>query len=40
MISLKGQFLVAMPGMGDERFHETVVYIVGHGDEGGHARPD
>lgn len=34
MISLKGQFLVAMPGMGDERFHETVVYIVGHGDEG------
>lgn len=34
MISLKGQFLVAMPGMGDERFHETVVYVVGHGDEG------
>ena len=34
MISLKGQFLVAMPGMGDERFHETVIYIVGHGDEG------
>jgi putative transcriptional regulator len=34
MISLKGQFLVAMPGMGDERFRETVIYIVGHGDEG------
>jgi putative transcriptional regulator len=34
MISLKGQFLVAMPGMGDERFHETVIYVVGHGDEG------
>lgn len=34
MISLKGQFLVAMPGMGDERFHETVIYIVGHGEEG------
>ena len=34
MISLKGQFLVAMPGMGDERFHESVIYIVGHGDEG------
>jgi putative transcriptional regulator len=34
MESLRGQFLVAMPGMGDERFHETVVYIVGHGDEG------
>ena len=24
MESLKGQFLVAMPGMGDERFHDTV----------------
>jgi putative transcriptional regulator len=34
MISLKGQFLVAMPGMGDERFHEAVVYIVGHTEEG------
>ena len=34
MISLKGQFLVAMPGMGDERFHEAVIYLVGHGDEG------
>jgi putative transcriptional regulator len=34
MISLRGQFLVAMPGMGDERFRETVIYIVGHGDEG------
>lgn len=34
MESLRGQFLVAMPGMGDERFHETVIYIVGHGDEG------
>jgi putative transcriptional regulator len=34
MISLRGQFLVAMPGMGDERFHESVIYIVGHGDEG------
>jgi putative transcriptional regulator len=34
MISLKGHFLVAMPGMGDERFHESVIYIVGHGDEG------
>ncbi|MEO8758141.1 MAG: YqgE/AlgH family protein [Devosia sp.] len=34
MISLKGQFLVAMPGMGDERFHESVIYVVGHGDEG------
>ena len=34
MISLRGQFLVAMPGMGDERFRETVIYVVGHGDEG------
>jgi putative transcriptional regulator len=34
MESLKGQFLVAMPAMGDERFHESVIYVVGHGDEG------
>lgn len=34
MISLKGQFLVAMPEMGDERFHEAVIYMVGHTDEG------
>ncbi|HVY51288.1 MAG TPA: YqgE/AlgH family protein [Devosia sp.] len=34
MISLRGQFLVAMPGMGDERFREAVIYIVGHTDEG------
>jgi putative transcriptional regulator len=34
MESLKGQFLVAMPAMGDERFRESVIYIVGHGDEG------
>lgn len=34
MESLRGQFLVAMPGMGDDRFHETVVYLVGHGEEG------
>jgi putative transcriptional regulator len=34
MMSLKGQFLVAMPGMGDEHFHEAVIYLVGHGDEG------
>ena len=32
--SLKGQFLVAMPGMGDERFRESVVYLVGHNEEG------
>lgn len=34
MMSLKGQFLVAMPGMGDERFQDAVIYLVGHGDEG------
>ena len=34
MESLKGQFLVAMPEMGDDRFRESVVYLVGHGDEG------
>jgi putative transcriptional regulator len=34
MLSLKGQFLVAMPDMGDERFRDTVIYLVGHGDEG------
>ena len=34
MDTLRGQFLVAMPGMGDERFRDTVIYIVGHGDEG------
>jgi putative transcriptional regulator len=34
MMSLRGQFLVAMPGMGDERFHDSVVYLVGHSEEG------
>ncbi len=34
MDSLRGQFLVAMPEMGDERFRETVIYLVGHGEEG------
>ena len=34
MDTLKGQFLVAMPDMGDERFRESVVYLVGHSDEG------
>jgi putative transcriptional regulator len=34
MLSLKGQFLVAMPEMGDDRFSDTVIYIVGHGEEG------
>lgn len=34
MDSLKGQFLVAMPEMGDDRFRDTVIYVVGHGDDG------
>lgn len=34
MQSLKGQFLVAMPEMGDDRFRDSVIYLVGHGDEG------
>jgi len=34
MTSLKGQFLIAMPGMMDERFHDAVVYLVAHGEEG------
>lgn len=34
MNSLEGQFLVAMPGMEDERFAGSVILLVGHGDEG------
>ncbi len=32
--SLDGQFLVAMPGMLDERFSRTVIYICSHGPDG------
>lgn len=31
---LNGQFLLAMPGMSDERFARTVIYICAHSDEG------
>lgn len=34
MNSLEGQFLVAMPDMSDERFAESVILLVGHGEEG------
>lgn len=34
MISLEGQFLVAMPDMADERFAQSVILVVGHGSEG------
>lgn len=32
--SLTGQFLVAMPGMEDERFTETVIYMCAHSEDG------
>jgi putative transcriptional regulator len=32
--SLEGQFLLAMPGMRDERFHRSVIYMCAHSDEG------
>lgn len=32
--TLAGQFLVAMPGMEDERFTDTVIYLCAHSDEG------
>ena len=31
---LDGQLLVAMPGMGDERFARTVIYVCAHSSEG------
>jgi putative transcriptional regulator len=34
MPSLQGHFLIAMPGMGDPNFHETVAYICKHDEEG------
>ncbi|NMA98951.1 MAG: YqgE/AlgH family protein [Phyllobacteriaceae bacterium] len=34
MNTLEGQFLIAMPDMPDERFAESVILVVGHGQEG------
>lgn len=34
MDTLKGHFLIATPDMSDERFTETVIYLVAHGEEG------
>ena len=34
MISFEGQFLIAMPDMDDDRFAESVILLVGHGEEG------
>ena len=31
---LTGRFLLAMPGMQDERFQKTVIYMCAHGPEG------
>ncbi|MCG6859575.1 MAG: YqgE/AlgH family protein [Salaquimonas sp.] len=32
--SLEGQFLIAMPSMGDPRFERTVIYLCAHSQEG------
>ncbi len=32
--SLKGQLLVATPEMGDDRFYETIIYLVSHNESG------
>ncbi|MEZ5871888.1 MAG: YqgE/AlgH family protein [Nitratireductor sp.] len=34
METLEGQFLIAMPNMGDQRFERTVVYMCSHSQEG------
>ncbi len=34
MDTLKGQFLIAMPDMVDERFADTVVYLIAHSEDG------
>lgn len=34
MNSLEGQFLIAMPEMGDEHFVDSVILLIGHGEEG------
>jgi putative transcriptional regulator len=31
---LEGRFLIAMPGIGDQRFHRSVIFICAHSDEG------
>jgi len=33
-LSLEGQFLIAMPGMGDQRFEKSVIFICAHSEEG------
>lgn len=31
---LEGKFIIAMPGMGDQRFEQSVIYICAHSDDG------
>ena len=33
-LSLEGQFLIAMPGMGDKRFARSVIYVCAHTESG------
>ena len=33
-IDLAGQFLIAMPGMGDPRFERSVIYMLAHDNDG------
>ena len=32
--TLSGQFLIAMPGMGDPRFDKSLIFLCDHNDEG------
>lgn len=34
-VNLAGKLLIAMPGMADPRFAQTVIYMCAHGDDGG-----
>lgn len=34
VMNMEGQFLVAMPNMGDTRFENTIIFICAHSDEG------
>ena len=33
-VTLQGQFLIAMPSMGDSRFQQSVIYVCAHSEEG------
>ncbi len=34
MMTLEGQFLIAMPSMGDDRFAHSVIFVCAHSEEG------